>query len=408
MKLNKKKFLSQLNKAFYYCRSPTFDQFVKGFDFVLKKIIPTLRSPIALYVAKKLMNTPDAIAEDLANDTTETIRLNVDFIINEGDIFERLYDFSVKHKMKLVLVKLIHKNHYQEYKIEKELNKNIRVYNEIVKNQKLFDTVPGKLGFFDVISDATVKINDPVEDAQQNLLKKELIKRKFLESLMETHSTKPKTEKEALKPRVSKFLPSSEPQVLINKRQEKKNLMQLQAKANEIDRVISENELEREKFRKNTIESNAFPNNPDITPQMLLNLLEYSKSSSKELVELKEYIYGNKEKINYQDIMKFMIAENISAKTGKNPEILMNSKTIYNLEQIKEKFNENEDVDEETLQKIMGDQYKTLGKSFRIKPTVLESQLTFDEPKYLKDKKRKEIDKSGMNSKERGCECKIF
>lgn len=419
--LRKEKLDCMIKDAFLYLREPTFEQFVKGFDFVLKRLIPTLDSPAAIFITKKILKTPDAVIHEsgLNDSFSSKIRIDVNYLLNHDNLFIRLYYFSMNFKIKLMLVRLLHKNHYSYYKKINKINRGIHEYNEIIQKD-LFEEPPGKLGMFEDPSSKMLKNDDAEELKREEEMRNEMKKKKFLESLMDrdiSHNRKKSVRKTTNFNRVSmKNYEKSE--FLKNKRLDKEHQMKLKATANKIDTEIYELNLEREKILKATHESNAFPNNPDISPEALLTLVQSSDNKTDLMKNLATFIYTEKERLTYQDIFKFLTIEELKSQMkGEEEMIVSKAKTTYVIKDKPDEEYENEEGDIEAFSEYMikssmlsdiqdpgsdDINMKKLLSDMRIKPHVTEKKLKFQKPKGLKPEL-----KSRDRDKNRGCECVI-
>jgi hypothetical protein len=418
--LRKKKLDEMLEKAFYYNKFPTFDQFVKGLDFILKTIIPSFDSPAAIFVAKKILKTPDAVvAESNFDEGTNEIRLRIDinYLINEDDMFVRLYNFSSKFQLKLMFVRLLYKNRYLEYKRHKKINKTINELNKILENNSLFPEVPGKLGYFERKDHKMMKIDDEEEMKKELELRKEIKKKKFLESLLNSEpepsrESKKNIEKKGLVVKQELKINDSLRNEVIEKQNEKLRTIKLQAEANEIDRRMSERESEGFKRKRRTKESSAYPNSKFITPNMVMSLIQASNTSDEKIKRLEEYIYAEKETINYQDIYKFLLNEDLKESVGESY-FLDVCKTKYEIRDFREIENiEEEEVDDEALEELMFEEVNTetglkseerveLVSNMKIKPQKIERLLNF------KSADANVAEESEFKEKDRGCGCLI-
>ena len=402
MDLRKEKLDGLLKDAFCNNMTPTFEQFVKGLDFILKRTIPTLDSPAAIFIAQKLMNTPDAIIQGILSEDSKT-RIKISYIIEEDNIFQRLYHYTMNTQITLMFVRLLYKNHYHSYKKFKRINRRIREYNDIMKIKHLFDTVPGKLGNFE--ENGKILKNDDAEELKNEIeLRNEMKKKKFLESLFskDTSNTRRKSLKRTMVAAKNLMKSTDKSDAHSIQREENLRIMKLQAQANEIDRLISEQEIEKDKILKNTKESNAFANDSNITPDMILSLIKYTNNKSEVIEKLQDYIYTEKEKVNYQDIIKFIISEDIKAR-GQDDDVISKANTKYVLKDFRD--TESKSIDEKTkfeLELQEEELFEELKNQFTFKNVENTSEKTLKEATEEKNIKEPKDDKS------RGCECLII
>ena len=405
MDLSKETIHSELRKAFSLCPNPTFDQFVKGLDFILKKLIPTFESPAAYFIAKKLRKTPNALAHDTLLDDSidKVVKFNMDFIIKHDDILQRLFQYSINTKIKLLFVRQLYNKQYGNYKRKKKINKAIFNYNEIVLNTRLFSERPGEYGTFSEISNKAIKNDDAEEMKKEKAVRDEMKKKRFIESLFDKGDDAPKPRKKSIRQATSQRHDSKISEKTFAVPQEKKKLqmiMELQAKANEIDRKLNLKDLEQEKKNKRTIESSAYPNNKDITPAMLLSLLEFSQTDSKTMQGLKDFIYLNKDKASYQDTVKYLLEQDISKTPGESSALeRYQTKYLIN-DALESRTNQDTDMEKKAIKDILKDVDDITIDQMKIKPTPLETGLVFTRPN-IKRSESKPL-------KERGCECLMF
>ena len=340
--LKKKKLDKMLKEAFCYLQTPTFDQFVKGLDYILHRVVPTIVSPAAIYIAKSLMKTPDAVilTEDITGKTI--IKFNIDYIIKEDNLFERLYYFSMRFQVKLIYVRLLYKHHYSTYRRETEINRTIHEYNDIIQNPMLFeDIIPGNFGNFTDSSLSLIKTDDPEDLEKEELTRREMKIRNFFEKLAhkEVISKHRKSNK-----RFGSTIPILKHLNTIDKRKKKafklSQIKKLQAEANVIDGKVNLKELEKMKVVKKTKESSAFPNTPDVTPDILMNFIKNANSKSNTVKKLERFIYRGKEKINFQDIHKFLVSEELLRINKTTSKEMEKSKTLYAVKNIQEEIDE--------------------------------------------------------------------
>lgn len=330
-RLKKKKLDKLLNEAFCFLPFPNYEQFVKGLDFILHRAIPTLVSPAAIFIANGLVNTPDAVIVEDSADDTKKILFDIQFIIKHDDIFERLYYFTFNIQYKVSIVRLLYKNQLSDYKRTKNINKFIHVYNDILKNNELFeDTTPGKFGKFEDSSLNLVKLKDPKALKKEAKLRKEMKMRRYLELLF--HRDKKLTEKQQKKRQVFKRTPDFSHQVKDQKKLLKSRLLTLQVEANKIDEKIKTKQKEKQNFLNSVKESSAFPNSSEITPEIIMNFIRNSNNKSKEVEDLERFIYTEKEKINFQDIHKFIVSEHLKRISDGGTDDVMSFPTKYTLE----------------------------------------------------------------------------
>jgi hypothetical protein len=407
MKLEKNKLNEEVKKAFSYCPNPTFEQFVKGFNFILKKSVQTLDSAAAYFVAKKLLKTPDTCfnAHSETNHTN-SVHFDLRFILEEDNLHQRLYNYSMKSQFKLILVRLLHSNHFNDYKKQKKIHKKLEKYNQIISDNNLFVNVPGEFGKFEDVTIKLVKIDHDTEALKEDEIRKELKKKKFLETILERDSSRPKIDNKVQNAKRNSVVKLKTMRSMTNvseKRKEKIKIMELRANANDIDRVISQKDQEKEKIIRMTRESNAFPNSSDITPEMIFHLLEYSNCNQKELKDLKDYIYSNKDKITYQDTFKFLTEKTISSK--KKDEKIIKAETKYTLRNNEYEVGEITEKEEIAFKKLMGDSYdRNIINQMTLRPLLSEPKFTFSIPRY----ERKEPIIHKDEEKDRGCGCLIF
>lgn len=341
--LKKKKLDKMLKEAFLYLPYPTFEQFVKGLDYILHRIIPTIVSPAAIYIAKNLMKTPEAVIinEDILGNSTT--RFDIDYIIEQDNLFQRIYYFSIRFQVKLVYVRLLYKHHYSTYRREMEINRTVHEYNEIIQNPGLFeDAIPGNFGNFTDSNLTIIKIKEINEDEEEET-RKEMKIRRFFETLAhkELISKQRRTNK-----RFGPTAPILKHLNTFDKRKKKANKLsrtkQLQAEANLIDFKINDKELEKRKILNKVKESSAFPNTSDITPDILMNFLKSANSNSIIVKKLERFIYRENEKINFQDIHKFLVSEELKRINKEAPEDLLKSKTKYMMKNLQEDIRDKE------------------------------------------------------------------
>ena len=333
-KLSKKNLHNLISDAFCNLPFPTFEQFVKGLDFILKRLIPTLVSPASIFIAKKLMKTPDTIICEEGFNGETRVRFNIKYIVKNDDLFERLFYYSTKFQIKLMFVRMLYKNFYPNYRREKGINRMIIQYNQIMTTFNLFEGGdPGKLGNFEDAFLNLLKIGDPEEALKEENERKEMKKKKFLEMLFNQDnitSEKKKSKMNNLRRKSSVKVEINQDVVVRRKKNdEKMKLDILLAEANRIDTTINNRENEKMKDFKRTKVSSAFPNSDDITTDIIMNLINSSENRSDEINRLKEFIYYEKETITFQDIQKFLIAQHLKKKSDKDHDILMNTKTTY-------------------------------------------------------------------------------
>ena len=458
-KINKKNLGRMLSDAFCNLPFPNYEQFIKGLDYVLKKLIPTFVSPAAIYIAKKLMKTPDTIVTEQGFNGEVKVKFNIFYIVNYDDLFERLNYFTMKFQVKLMYVRLLFKNSYGAYKTSKKINATILKYNMIMKSSDLFEAGdPGKFGNFEEVSSKLLKNEDPEELQRIDLERKELKKKKFLETLM-AHDKKADDRKKfkrnsaLIRKSSIKLTGPIEKSEKKTKHEHKNYLDELQAEANRIDTNINKIEAEKMKELSRMRVSNAFPNTEDVTPEIVMNLIRNSKNQSKEVKKLRDYMYNHWEALSYHDIQKFLVAEHLNKKEKTaDAELIMKTKTKYKLKNLFEEqekeiysrkmtiydYKRSEGLDknlklttEETVEMKENNQELVTKNSFNSKKSEKnlnetegnqdkwEDNFDFEdfEEKYFKDFSRKKKDeildfksthKNKDEDKDRGCECIIF
>ena len=364
-KLNKKNIHNLIADGFSNLPFPTFEQFVKGLDFVLKRLIPTLVSPASIFIAKKLMKTPDTIVCEEGFNGETRVRFNVKYILKNDDLFERLFYFSTKFQIKLMFVRMLYKNFYPNYRREKGINRMITQYNQIMTTFNLFEGGdPGKLGNFEDAFLNLLKIGDPEEALKEENERKEMKKKKFLEMLFNQDniaSEKKRSKITNLRRKSSIKVEAHQDVVVRRKKNDEKNKLDiLLAEANRIDTMINNRENERMKEIKRTKISSAFPNSDDITTDIIMNLINSSENRSEDINRLKEFIYYEKEKISFQDIQKFLIAQHLKKKSDNDHDKLMNTKTIYIQKDIFEEQKKFSPSTEHTLESRTNTTFSTL------------------------------------------------
>ena len=330
--LSKKKLDRLLTDAFCFLPFPNFPQFVKGLDFILHRAIPTLVSPASIFIANGLIETPDAVIIEDSVEDNKNVVFNIEFIIKHDDLFERLNFFTFNIQFKLSIIRLLYKDHLSEYKRSKNINRNINIYNDIIKNSELFeDIVPGKFGKFEDANMNLVKLKDPKALKNEAKLRKELKMKRCLELLL--HRDKKLTEKTLIKRRILKKTLTFNDKVPASlQKTAESRLLALKVEANKIDEKIQKKEQEERKFMKNLKESSAFPNTSIITPDIVMNLIKNTNNKSKEVENLERFIYTENEKINFQDIHKFLVNEHLKKISDGGTDDVMNYPTKYTLE----------------------------------------------------------------------------
>lgn len=346
--LKKKKLDKMLKEAFCYLPNPTFDQFVKGLDYILHRVIPTIVSPAAIYIAYSLMKTPEAvtISEDLLGNTTT--RFDINYIIDHDNLFQRLYYYSIRHQVKLIYVRLLYKHHYSTYRREIEINRTVHKYNEIIQNPSLFgDIEPGNFGNFTDATLTLIKIKDG-DLSEDEETRKEMKIRRFFETLAhkELISKQRRTNKR-FGPTAPILKQLNHYEKLKKKANKISRIKQLQAEANLIDCKINDKESEKKKILSKIKESSAFPNTPDITPDILMNFLKSANSSSPIVKKLERFIYRENEKINFQDIHKFLVSEELKRIDKEASGDLLKSKTKYMIKNLEDDIKNKEFCEED-------------------------------------------------------------
>lgn len=455
VKLNRKNLAKLLVDAFCNLPFPNYEQFIKGLDFILKKMIPTLVSPAAIYIANKLMRTPDTIVTEQGFNGEVKVRFNIKYIATYDDLFERLYYFTMKFQVKLMYVRLLFKGSYSTYKTTKRINQTILKYNMIMKSNDLFEAGnPGKFGNFEDAALKLLKNEDPEELLKVENERKELKKKRFLENLMnfekKTEDKQKKKNSEVVRHSIIKLAQSEDKSKKVEPVNDLKMTLDiLQAEANKIDTNINRKEIEKLKELSKVRISSAFPNTEDVTPEIVMNLIKNSKNQSKEVKRLKEFIYHQSEAINFQDIQKFLVAEHLKKKNREEEaNTIMNSQTRYKIkdlfeEQEKYKFKQmikfelkrskalNGIKDEETKEEeppVTTENEELVTKKETETENVEKGEkdenwkdmfdfTNFEEDyfqDYLKRNKAETVEfnskhkKSKDEDKDRGCECSIF
>jgi hypothetical protein len=331
--VNKKVIHKMMSEAFKFLHFPFFDQFVKGLDYVLHRAIPTLVTPAAVFIATGLIKTPDCAIIDEEGSENRNIRFNLPFILQNDNLFERLLHFTTNTKLTLLFARILYKDHYSSVKKHKKINRQIFVYNQIIKNTSLFDELtPGLYGQFDDVSLALIKSRDPKQIKKDEKLRKELKMKRFLEYII--HRDNKRKEKIIAKRFALKTLHT------FTEREGKSpnlarisKLFSLQLEATSIDQKIDSKEREKKAFEKTLRESSAYPNTKDITPDIIFNCIQNSSHNSSDVEELARFIYMERERINFQDIHKFIINQHLVKTSGEKGE-LISGPSVYQVPEV--------------------------------------------------------------------------
>ena len=327
--LNRKSLHRMVSLGFQYLLDPYFDQFVKGLDFILHRLIPTLVSPAAIFIAISLIKTPGCVILDETVKESKNIKYNIQYILSNDNLFDRLVYFTQNTKLHLIFARLLYKDHYNAAKKHKKVNRLVFVYNEIIKNKNLFeDSDPGLYGKFDDDTLNAIISKDPKQMQKEEKMRKELKMRRFLEFIL--HKDLRKKEKIMAKRFALKTSRTfTEKYDKAGEKNKNERLFELQLQATSIDQRIDLMEREKKDRLRKFRESNAFPNSSDISPDDIFNCIKNSNNNSKDVEQLAKYIYVEKEKINFQDIQKFIINQHLAKIAKDKNENIIAVPTIY-------------------------------------------------------------------------------
>ena len=327
--VNRSNLHHMVSDAFKFLHFPYFDQFVKGLDYVLHRLIPTLVSPAAIFIAIGLIKTPDCVILDDTVKESKNIRFNIAYIIENEDLFERLVYFTKNTKLTLVFARLLYKDHYSSVKKHKKVNRQIFVYNQIIKNPNLFeDNDPGLYGKFDDAALNAIISKDPKQVKKEEKIRKEMKMKRFLEYIV--HRDTKRKEKIVAKRFALKTLHTfTDKDDKAGEANKKEKLFTLQLEATSIDQKIDLIEREKKSRLKTLRESSAYPNSSDISPEVIFNCIQNSSNNSREVEQLARFIYAEKERINFQDIQKFIINQHLAKIAKDQNENFIASPTVY-------------------------------------------------------------------------------
>jgi hypothetical protein len=203
------------------------------------------------------------------------------------------------------------------------------------------DLVPGHFGTFCDSSLTVIRTDDPEELAKEELTRKEMKIRNFFEKLAhkEVISKQRKTNK-----RFGSAIPILKHLNTLDKRKKKaqkiSQIKRLQAEANVIDGKVNLKELEKLKVLRKMKESSAFPNTEDITPEILMNFIKNANTKSTTVKKLERFIYRGNERINFQDIHKFLVSEELYKINKIASKEMEQSKTVYALKTVQDEIDE--------------------------------------------------------------------
>lgn len=327
--INRRTLHLMVSEAFKFLHFPYFDQFVKGLDYVLHRLIPTLVSPAAVFIAIGLIKTPDCVILDETVKESKNIRFNVPYILANDNLFDRLVYFTKNTKLTLIFARLLYKDHYSSVKKHKKVNRQIFVYNQIIKNTNLFeDNDPGLYGKFDDAALNAIISKDPKQVKKEEKIRKEMKMKRFLEYIV--HKDTKRKEKINAKRFALKTLHTfTEKDDKVGEVNKKAKLFSLQLEATSIDQKIDLIEREKRSKLKGLRESSAYPNSSDISPEVIFNCIQNSSNNSREVEQLARFIYAEKERINFQDIQKFIINQHLAKIAKDQNENFISSPTVY-------------------------------------------------------------------------------